>query len=217
MNNKSRALPWKSSLRGLYRAASLGFTEINTDSLGKLDVKTGRFTHYPLSPQHTIQTYSPYGITLDPQGNVWFTEAATNNLGRLDPLTGTIQLFPLPGPHNPLMEVASDSHGTIWATTFNSATLLKFDPRQATFSSYLAPDADRGISGMYGLAITPQNEIWVTIAAPNVIARFDMPAKRFIYYQIPTENSSPLGIVYSAQHTIWFTESAGNQLGQLNL
>ncbi len=195
----------------------LWFTEMNTDSIGKLDTKTGKFTHYPLSRQATVQKYNPYGIAIDPAGSVWFTEAGTNILGHLDPTTGHIQFFTLPGPSNPLMEVASDTHGTIWATTFNSATLIKFDPRHATFSTYLAPDADKGISGMYGLAVTPQNEIWVTIAASNVIARFDPNTKHFIYYQIPTENSSPLGVAYSADHTIWFTESAGNQVGRLRL
>lgn len=196
---------------------NIWFTEMNTDSIGKLDVKTGTFTHYPLSRQATVQKYNPYGIAIDPSGSAWFTEAGTNTLGHLDATTGRIQFFTLPGPSNPLMEVASDTHGTIWATTFNSATLLKFDPKQATFSTYLAPDADKGISGMYGLAVTPRNEIWVTIAASNVIARFDPNAKHFIYYQIPTENSSPLGVAYGRDNTIWFTESTGNQIGKLKL
>jgi len=196
---------------------NLWFTEMNADSIGKLDTKTGKFTHYPLSQQATVQKYNPYGITIDPAGNIWFTEAGANTLGHLDLATSKIQFFTLPGASNPLMEVASDTSGAIWATTFNSATLLKFDPQQATFSSYLAPDADKGISGMYGLTVTPQNEIWVTIAASNVIARFDPNAKHFIYYQIPTENSSPLGVAWSEDHTVWFTESAGNQIGKLKL
>lgn len=196
---------------------NIWFTEMNTDSVGKLDSKTGKFTHYPLSRQATVQKYNPYGIAIDPKGEIWFTEASTNSLGHLDPATGHIQFFMLQGPSNPLMEVTSDTHGTIWATTFNRATLLKFDPQQATFSTYLAPDADTGISGMYGLAVTPQDEIWVTIAASNVIARFDPNTKHFIYYQIPTQNSSPLGVAYVADHTVWFTESAGNQVGRLRL
>ncbi len=196
---------------------NIWFTEMNTDSIGKLDVKTGKFTQYPLSQPATVQKYNPYGITIDPNGSPWFTEASTNTLGHLDPTTGHFQFFTLPGPSNPLMEVASDTHGTIWATTFNRATLLKFDPQHATFSTYLAPDADKGISGMYGLAVTPQNEIWVTIAASNVIARFDPNTKHFIYYQIPTENSSPLGVACGTDNTVWFTESAGNQVGRLKL
>jgi streptogramin lyase len=219
LSNKSNTLMLPSAPNDLAidTHGNIWFTEMNTDSIGKLAVQTGHFTHYPLSPLRTVQKYSPYGITVDRQNSVWFTEASTNNLGRLDPATGTIQYFTLPGPSNPLMEVASDSHGTIWATTFNSATLLKFDPQHATFSIYHAPNADKGISGMYGLTVTPLNEIWVTIAASNTIARFDANAKCFFYYQIPTENSSPLGVAYSSDHTIWFTESIGNQVGKLKL
>jgi streptogramin lyase len=216
-NDKNNTLTLPSAPNDLAMDAhgNIWFTEINVDSIGKLDTQTGKFTHYPLSRQATVQKYNPYGITVDPRGSIWFTEAGTNTLGYLDPATGKFQFFTLLGSSNPLMEVASDTQGTIWATTFNNATLLKFDPQQAMFSSYLAPDADKGISGMYGLTITPQNEIWVTITASNVIARFDPNAKHFVYYQIPTENSSPLGVVYSADHTVWFTESAGNQVGKL--
>ncbi len=217
-SNKNNTLTLPSAPNDLVMDAhgNIWFTEMNTDAIGKLDVKTGLFTHYPLSQPRTVQKYSPYGITIDRQNNVWFTEASTNNLGRLDPATGKIQFFTLPGPSSPLMEVASDSHGTIWATTFNSATLLKFDPQHATFSTYRAPNADKGISGMYGLSIV-DDTIWVTIAASNTIARFDANTKRFFYYQIPTENSSPLGVTSTADHTIWFTESVGNQIGKLTL
>lgn len=213
--NNTLTLPSAPNDLTLDTHGNIWFTEMNADSIGRLDVKTGKFTYYPLSRQATVQKYNPYGITVDPTGSIWFTEAGTNTLGHLDPATGKIQFFTLPGASNPLMEVASDASGIIWATTFNSATLLKFDPQQDTFSTYLAPDADKGISGMYGLTVTPQDEIWVTIPASNVIARFDPKAKHFIYYQIPTENSSPLGIAYSEDHTVWFTESAGNQVGRL--
>ena len=217
-NDKNNTLTLPSAPNDLAMDAhgNIWFTEMNADAIGKLDSKTGQFTHYPLSRPPTAQKYNPYGITVDPQNNVWFTEASTNNLGRLNPATGKIQFFTLSGPSNPLMEVVSDSHGTIWATTFNSATLLKFDPQDATFSTYRAPNADQGISGMYGLAVM-DDEIWVTIAASNTIARFDTNTKHFFYYQIPTENSSPLGIAYAADHTIWFTESIGNQIGKLTL
>ncbi len=215
--NNSIMLPSAPNDIAIDTHGNIWFTEMNTDVIGKLDVKTGQFTHYPLTQPRTVQKYSPYGITIDRQNNVWFTEASTNKLGHLDPTTGKIQFFTLPGPSNPLMEVTSDSHSTIWATTFDSATLLKFDPQHATFSTYRAPNADRGISGMYGLTITPSDEIWITIPASNVIARFDANAKRFIYYQIPTENSSPLGVAYGMNNTIWFTESTGNRVGKLKL
>ncbi len=216
-NNKNSVLSLPSAPNDLVfdAAGNLWFTEMNADSIGKLDTKTGHITQYLVSTQQTVQKYNPYGITVDKQGIVWFSEASSSNLGRLDPATGQMRFFAIPGSTNPLMEVASDAHGLIWATTFNNATLLTFDPQKQIFYSYLAPDADGGISGIYGLTITPQQEVWVTIPASNVVARFDTNAKRFLYYHIPTSNSIPLGVAYAANHTIWFTESAGDRIGRL--
>ncbi len=195
------------------------FTEMNADSLGMLDATTGHIQQYPLSAQKTVQTLDPYGITIDPQGMIWFTEANTNNLGRLDPHTGNIRLFKAPGASNPLMEVISDTHGTIWATTFDNSTLLKFDPTKAVFTAYVAPTVPNGSSalnsGLYGLTATADGNIWVTVTAANFIARFNVATGHFTYYQVPTANSLPLGIVAGTDHTLWFTESASNKLGML--
>ncbi len=195
------------------------FTEMNANFLGMLDKTTGHIQQYPLSAQKTVQTLNPYGISIDLQGIIWFTEASTNNLGRLDPRTGSIQIFKAPGASNPLMEVISDSHGTIWTTTFDNSSLLKFDPTRAVFTAYVAPATPNGSramsSGLYGLTLTSDGNIWVTVTAENFIACFNVVTDHFTYYQVPTENSLPLGIVAGTDHTLWFTESASNKLGML--
>ncbi len=191
------------------------FAEMNADALGMLDIKTGQVKHYQLSPQKSIQALAPYGITIDPQGMVWFTEANTNKLGRLDPRTGAIRLYTLSGPNDPLMEVASDTHSMIWATTFNQTILLRFDPVKETFTPYHAPSSGHGEGGMYGLVIAPDGNIWLAATSENSIARFDVATQRFTSYQIPTQGSVPFGIVMAKDHTLWFTESSGNKIGML--
>jgi virginiamycin B lyase len=119
------------------------------------------------------------------------------------------------------MEVASDPHGTIWSTTFNTSTLLKFDPTSASFTPYLAPDpakSSQALSGgLYGLTITASGAIWVTVTAANVVAHFDTTRHHFDYYSVPTQGSLPLGIVAGTDHSCWFTEAMGNKLGELTL
>ena len=191
------------------------FTELNADSLGKLDPRTGLIQQYPLASKKSIQTIDPYGITVDPQGIVWFTESTNDHVGRLDPRTGQIQFFTMPGPPAQLMEIASDMHGTIWITSFNGGLLLSFNPHTGTFTPYHAPFAANGAAGLYGLTITPTGEIWVTLTGENIIARLDVAAHHFIYYPIPTPGSLPFGLVMGANHTIWFTEAGTNKIGML--
>ncbi len=193
------------------------FTELNADSLGRLDTHTGNIRQYPLSAKKSFQTLDPYGVTVDQQGMVWFTESSNNHLGRLDPATGKISLFMMPGlgANTALMEIASDVHGMIWATAFTAGLLLSFNPRSSTFTPFYAPSSGNGTSGLYGLTITPNGQVWVTVAAENVIARLDVAESRFIYYPIPTKGSLPLGVVIGANNALWFTEAGSDKIGML--
>jgi len=185
---------------------NLWFTEFNADMLGRLDTHTGLIQLYPLSATKSVEKLLPYGITIDSQGIVWFTESSNNRIGRLDPATGSIRYFTPPEPDGQLMEIASAPDGMIWATAFTPGLLLRLDPRTGNFTSYNAPFTGSDKSGLYGLLITPGGDVWVTVSAENVIARLDVAANRFIYYTIPTKDSLPLGLVMSADHTIWFDD-----------
>ncbi len=195
------------------------FTELNADSLGRLDMHTGAIRQYPLSTKKSIQTLDPYGITVDQQGMVWFTESSNNHLGRLEPATGKISLFTMPGlgANTTLMEIASDAHGTIWATTFTAGLLLSFNPHTNTFTPYYAPSTGNSTGGLYGLTVTAKDQVWVTVTAENVIARLDAVGDHFIYYPIPTKDSVPLGVVMGANNTLWFTEAGSDKIGMLKL
>jgi streptogramin lyase len=190
------------------------FTELNADALGMLDVTTGVVRQYPLSSKKSVQVLNPYGVAIDPQGMVWFTESTTDSIGRLDPNTGNIRFYTLPGSVHPLMEIASDRHGTVWATSFSSGLLVRLDPRTETFTQYYAP-ASNNAGGLYGLLVTPTDEVWITNPAANVIAELDTASNHFIYYSIPTQSSLPLGLVMGADHTLWFTEAGSDKIGML--
>ena len=194
---------------------NIWFTELNADSIARLNPRTGNVQQYPISSKKRVQTLDPYGITIDPKGIVWFTEATNDHVGRLDPSTGTIRFFTMQGPNVPLMEIASDSHGMLWITSFSSGLLLGLDSSSGTFHPYYLPPSNGSADGLYGLTITPNGEIWVTISSQNAIAHLDVAANRFIYYPIPSSGSLPLGIVLGANHTFWFTESGSDKIGML--
>ncbi len=173
---------------------NLWFTELNADSIAMLNTHTGIIKQYPLSSTKSVQVLSPYGITVDAHGMVWFTESTSNHIGRLDPRTGKMRLFSIAGSPVPLMEIASDAHGIIWATSFNNNQLLRLDPTTGVFTSYNAPSTTPGSGGLYGLMITPSDDVWVTVPSENALARFDTSTHRFVYHAIPSPNSFPLGL-----------------------
>lgn len=214
---KTLSLPSAPNDLALDSQGNVWFTELNADALGKLDTRMGQVQQYPLSTRKSVQTLDPYGITVDPQGMVWFTEASNNHLGRLDPATGNIRSFTMPGleTRTTLMEIASDPHGIIWATSFTSGLLLSFDPRTGTFVPYYALPGGNSTGGLYGLAIASNGEIWVTLTEENAIARLDVMMHHFVFYQIPTKGSLPLGVVMDAHHTLWFTEAGSDKIGML--
>jgi streptogramin lyase len=212
--NNTLTLPSAPQDLALDTHGNVWFTELNADSLGMLDVKTGIVRQYPVSRKKSVQTLNPYGITVDPQGMVWFTEASTSSIGRLDPGTGSIRFYTLPGPVHPMMEIASDAHGLIWATSFSADLLVRLDPRTGIFTQYYAP-ASGNAGALYGLLVAQNDEVWVTVPTENVIARLDVAANRFLYYRIPTESSLPLGLVMGTDHAVWFTEAGSNKIGML--
>ncbi len=213
--HKTLTLPLAPNDVTLDTHGNVWFTELNADSLGMLDVKSGQFKHYPLTPRKSVQTLDPYGITIDPAGRIWFTESSTPRIGYLDPQTGSLHFFNTRTPGNPQMEIASDAHGSIWATSFTSGLLLRLDPRTATFTYDYTPHTGNAAGGLYGLTITADGEVWITVSTENKIARLDASTNRFIYYTVPTPGSLPFGIAAGAKHTLWFTEANSDKIGML--
>ncbi|WP_338251914.1 virginiamycin B lyase family protein [Dictyobacter halimunensis] len=203
----------------LDRQGNIWFTEMNADAIGKLNVKTGTFSHYPLSKPRTVQKLSPYSITQDRQGKIWFTNSGTNTIGSLAPTNGSLRFYtpPTPADQDPfsLMEITSDPSGMLWISTFNTNNIIHFDPHRESFTTYAAPGTSRGIPGIYGLLATSSNDIWATVSASNSIVHFNVKTKAFDYYPIPSSNCTPLGISQAPDKSFWFTESATNQLGVL--
>jgi len=209
------ALPSAPNDIALDARGNVWFTELNADSLGRIDSHTGMVKQFPISRDRSVQKLNPYGISVDPRGIVWFTEASGNHIGRLDPSTGKFSFFTMSGSTNPLMEIASDAHGALWITSFSGGLLLKLDSRTGKFTPYYIPHSGNESGGMYGLTISPGGEVWVTVTSDNMIARLDAAASHFILYRIPTAGSLPLGIVMGADHTLWFTESGKDKIGML--
>lgn len=215
---KTTTLPEAPNDLAIDARGNIWFTELNVNTIGRLDPRTSSIRQYSLASLKSAQVLDPYGIAIDPQGTVWFTEASNSRIGRLDPATGAIRSYNVPagasGPVN-LMEIASNAHGLIYATSFNSGLLVALNPQTGAITRYFAPSPQGNAGGLYGLCVTQNGQVWVTVSAIGIIARLDVPAGRFVYYTIPTSGSLPLGIVAGAHNTLWFTEAGSDKIGML--
>lgn len=213
---KTLTLPVAPNDLALDARGNVWFTELNAGALGRLDTHNGFIQYYPLADKKDAQALAPYGVTVDQQGMIWFTELGGKHIGRLDPVTGGIRLYTPPEPNVAPMEITSDARGTIWATTFTANVLLSLNPRAGTFTIYDVPTVGgSGAGGLYDLAVTSDNNVWVTVSADSAIARLDVSAHQFSSYRIPTASSLPIGIVEGANHTLWFTEAGSDMIGMM--
>ena len=207
---KTLVLPSAPNDLVLDQKGNVWFTELNANALGQLNIQNGHIQQYPLEAAKT-QALNPYGIAIDPKGTIWFTEAGTSRIGRLDPKTGQISYVSIQGSTASFMEIASDARGIIWATSFSSGLLLSYNPDTSSFTRYYAPSE----GGLYGITITPEDQVWVTLSAGNAIANLDPAANRFTEFVIPSSASLPLGVVSGANNTLWFTEAGKDKIGML--
>ncbi|MGB9169443.1 MAG: copper resistance protein CopC [Nitrososphaeraceae archaeon] len=68
-----------------------------------------------------------------------------------------------------------------------------------------------------GLAIDGEQNLWLSTMQDNSIIKFDSKMKNFTRYEIPTENSRPLGLIFDKKNNyIWFAEALG-KLGKIDL
>ncbi len=212
---QSLHLPSAPNDLALDQHGTLWFTELNASAIGALNTASGAIRQYPLSREKNGASLNPYGITVDPQGAIWFSEASTNRLGRLDPASGQVRYFTSASLNSPLMELASDAHGHIWATVFARGLLFQFDPATSTFTAYSSPGVTSDSGSLYGLLVASNGDIWVAATAQNLVARLAVREQRFYAYPIPTANSLPMGLVEDTHHAIWFTESGSDKIGVL--
>ena len=68
-----------------------------------------------------------------------------------------------------------------------------------------------------GLTIDDKQNLWMSVIQGNSIVKFDSRVNNFTTYDIPTENSRPLGLVFDKNNNyIWFAEAVG-KLGKLDI
>jgi virginiamycin B lyase len=171
------------------------YTAQSQGALGILDPKTGKVTQVPLG-----RGASPHGVIAGPDGAAWITETGQNAIARFDPATRAVKLFPLPKefPDANLNTATFDRKGILWFTGQNGV-YGRVDPATGKVEAWKAPKG----GGPYGIATTPNGEVWYASLAGDHIARIDTVSGDALVVPPPKQGAGPRRVWSDSKGLLW--------------
>ena len=194
------ALPAGSRPHDVAPAADGGvwYTAQRRAALGWLDPATGDVREIPLG-----EGSAPHGVIVGPEGDAWVTDGGLNAIVRVNADTDAVSVFPLPAerPNANLNTAAFDGRGRIWFTGQNGIYGV-FDPATDEMQVF---DAPRG-AGPYGIAATPDGDIYYASLAGSYIGRVDLDSGATTILEPPTAGQGARRVWSDSSGRIWVSE-----------
>jgi virginiamycin B lyase len=173
-------------------------------ALGIFDPASGKAREVKLGPKS-----APHGVIQGPDGNAWLTDGGQNAIVRVDAKTEEVRAFKLPDDtgYTNLNTPAFDKDGVVWFTG-QSGFYGRFDPRSGDVKVWKAPKG----RGPYGIAATPEGEIYYASLAGSHIARIDRATGEAEVIEPPTKGQGARRVWSDSQGRIWVSEWNSGQL-----
>ncbi len=179
------------------------YTAQRDGKLGRLDPATGYVDLVPLG-----RGSAPHGVIVGPDGAPWITDSGLNAIVRVDPKTREVKSWPLPqarGYAN-LNTATFDKRGRIWFTG-QTGVYGRLDPKSGDMQVW---DAPRG-RGPYGIATTPDGDVYYASLAGSHIARVDLDSGAATVIEPPTKDQGARRVWSDSKGRIWVSEwNSGN-------
>ncbi|MEK7244995.1 MAG: lyase [Pseudomonadota bacterium] len=184
------------------------YTAQGQGALGILDPRTGAVRQVPLG-----KGSQPHGVIAGPDGNAWITDSGLNAIVRYVPASGKIAVWRLPeetGYAN-LNTAAFDKDGALWFTG-QGGVYGRLDPKEGKIQAWKAP---RG-RGPYGIAATPEGEIWYVSLAGSYLARIDRKSGAAEVIEPPTPDQGARRVWSDSQGNLWISEWQTGQISRFD-
>lgn len=188
---------------------SLWYTGMNSNTLGRLDPKTGEIKEYPVKTPGS----GPHGLVADRQGNIWFTANRKGYIGKLNPVTGEVVEYPLPDPaardpHTPVF----DQKGILWFTVQEGNFVGRLDPQTGAIRLKRSPTSD---SKPYGIVVNEKGVPFYCEFGTNKLASINPETMEITEYRLP-EGARPRRLTVGPADRIYYTDFARGYLGRLD-
>ena len=173
------------------------FTAQSAGKLGRLDPRTGKSDLIALGPGA-----APHGVIVGPDGAAWVTEGGQNAIARVDPATHAVKLFSLPKDRRDanLNTESFDRQGVLWFTGQNGV-YGRLDPKSGTMAVF---DAPRG-TGPYGIATTPDGQVFFASLAGNYLGRIDPETGATTVLEPPVPQQGARRVWSDSRGGLWVT------------
>lgn len=182
------------------------YTAQRQGALGVLYPDTGKTLHIPLG-----NGSAPHGVIVGPDGAPWITDSGLNAIVRVDPKSFEIRHYPLPksAGYANLNTAAFDGKGILWFTG-QSGLYGRLDPATGDTRVFEAP---RG-RGPYGIAATPDGNIYYASLAGSHIARIDTATGKARPIDPPTPDQGARRVWADSAGRLWVSEWNSGQLSR---
>lgn len=188
---------------------SLWYTGMQSNTIGRLDPKTGKIKEYPLKTSGS----GPHGLVADKEGNIWFTANYRGYIGKLNPQTGEVREFPIPNPaagdpHTPVF----DQRGILWFTVQLGNFVGRLDPRTGAITLKPSPTPN---SKPYGIAVNSKRVIFFCEFGTEKLARISPLTFEITEYLLP-KGARPRRLTITSDDKVYYTDYARGYLGRLD-
>jgi virginiamycin B lyase len=182
---------------------------MRSNTLGRLDPKTGEIREFPLKTPGS----GPHGLVADKSGAIWFTANYRGYIGRLDPRTGEVAEYPMPDrtakdPHTPVF----DTRGFLWFTVQGSNFVGRLDPATGSILLKSPPTPD---SRPYGIAVNSKGVPFFCEFGANKLGSIDPVSLKITEYLL-TKGSRPRRLAIDSHDMVYYTDHRRGYLGRLD-
>jgi len=198
--------------------------EVTGNAITRFDPLTKEFRRFPADQPLSV----PGGMEFGPDGGLWFAQVSRNLITRLDPADGSMESYTIPAglrvtaPLQAGTALASDvttgKDGAMWFSMSGVAALGRVDleTREVEVVPLPTPLSTATLITQI-IQPGPGNLLVVSLGAANKIATIDVFTREITEYSIPTPAALPQGVTTDRHGKIWFTESAGQKFGWLDV
>jgi len=223
--------------RGMHSIGLGSMNSIRIDPAGKIwgggsillrfDPKTETFLEFP-------EVHTPYGIELDPQGNIWFAEFPhEGKIGMIDTNTLKIKKWTPPttdrlaelnkdrpdetyvtgntypktaGPRR----ITVDAQGIVWFGEWWGKQIGRFDPKTETFKEFPLPDPD---PTPYAIGVDHNGFVWYGSFDDDILGRLDPNTGMVTEFPFPYSGVGLREFMPDSQGRMWFGTPFNNKVG----
>jgi virginiamycin B lyase len=170
------------------------YTGQGNGTLGWLDPDTGDVREIQLG-----QGSSPHGVIVDPDGDAWITDGGLNAIVRVDGETDDVTVFPVAQPNANLNTAAFDGDGILWFTG-QAGLYGSLDPGTGEMTLRTVEQ------GPYGIAATPDGEIYFSSLAGSYLGAIDRPSADVTVIETLTPGGGARRVWSDSGGRLWVTE-----------